>query len=79
MTPVLFDVDMGIDFDALKGKAEEALREHNDQIDEGLDKAAGFAKSKFTGHDEQIDSGVEKAKDFLNKFDDKPDTPPAAQ
>jgi ABC-type transporter Mla subunit MlaD len=68
---------MGIDFEALKGKAEEALREHNDQIEQGLDKAAGFAKSKFGGHDEQIDSGVEKAKDFLNKFDDTPDNPPA--
>ncbi|MEV7093257.1 antitoxin [Amycolatopsis sp. NPDC051045] len=68
---------MGIDFEALKGKAEEALREHNDKIEEGLDKAAGFAKSKFGGHDEQIDSGVEKAKDFLNKFDDTPDNPPA--
>ncbi|OXM71663.1 antitoxin [Amycolatopsis vastitatis] len=66
---------MGIDFEALKGKAEEALREHNDKIEEGLDKAAGFAKSKFAGHDEQIDSGIEKAKDFLNKFDDTPDTP----
>jgi ABC-type transporter Mla subunit MlaD len=66
---------MGIDFEALKGKAEEALREHNDKIEEGLDKAAGFAKSKFAGHDEQIDSGVEKAKDFLDKFDDTPDTP----
>ncbi|MEU0532282.1 antitoxin [Amycolatopsis tolypomycina] len=67
---------MGIDFEALKGKAEEALREHNDKIEEGLDKAADFAKSKF-GHEGQIDTGVEKAKDFLNKFDDTPDNPPA--
>ncbi len=77
MTAVLFNCAMGIDFDALKGKAEEALREHNDKIEEGLDKAADFAKSKFSGHDSQIDSGVDKAKDFLNKFDDTPDTPPA--
>ena len=77
MRSVLFNCRMGIDFDALKGKAEEALREHNDKIEEGLDKAADFAKSKFSGHDSQIDSGVEKAKDFLNKFDDTPDTPPA--
>ncbi|MEU4245801.1 antitoxin [Amycolatopsis sp. NPDC026612] len=68
---------MGIDFEALKGKAEEALREHNDKIEEGLDKAADFAKSKFAGHDGQIDTGVEKAKDFLNKFDDTRDNPPA--
>lgn len=68
---------MGIDFDALKGKAEEALREHGDKIEGGLDKAGDFAKSKFAGHDEQIDGGIEKAKSFLDKFDDKPDTPPA--
>jgi len=74
---VLFNCPMGIDFDALKGKAEEALREHGDKIEDGLDKAGDFAKSKFTGHDEQIDSGIEKAKSFLDKFDDKPDTPPA--
>ena len=67
---------MGIDFEALKGKAEEALREHNDKIEEGLDKAAEFAKSKIAGHDEQIDSGIEKAKSFLDKFGDKPDNPP---
>lgn len=76
MTSVRFNAPMGIDFEALKGKAEEALREHNDKIEEGLDKAAGFAKSKF-GHESQIDTGVEKAKDFLNKFDDTPDNPPA--
>ena len=74
MRTVRFNAPMGIDFEALKGKAEEALREHNDKIEEGLDKAADFAKSKF-GHDSQIDTGVEKAKDFLNKFDDTPDTP----
>jgi hypothetical protein len=72
---VRFNAPMGIDFEALKGKAEEALREHNDKIEEGLDKAADFAKSKFGGHDSQIDTGVEKAKDFLNKFDDTPDNP----
>ncbi|EMD30214.1 antitoxin [Amycolatopsis azurea] len=66
---------MGINFDELKNKATDALREHNDKIEGGLDKAADFAKSKFSGHDSQIDSGVDKAKDFLNKFDDTPDTP----
>lgn len=76
---MLFNALMGIDFDALKGKAEDALREHNDKIEQGLDKAADFAKSKFAGHDSQIDGGVEKAKDFLNKFDNTPDNPPPAQ
>ncbi|MFJ4103410.1 antitoxin [Amycolatopsis japonica] len=66
---------MGINFDELKNKATDALREHNDKIEGGLDKAADFAKSKFSGHDAQIDSGVEKAKGFINKFDDTPDNP----
>ncbi|MBE1581189.1 antitoxin [Amycolatopsis roodepoortensis] len=70
---------MGINFDELKNKATDALREHNDKIEGGLDKAADFAKSKFSGHDSQIDSGVEKAKGFINKFDDTPDTPPQNQ
>ena len=71
---------MGIDFDALKDKAQDALREHGDKIEEGLDKAADFAKSKISGHDEQIDGGVEKAKDFLGKFSgDKPEDQPPAE
>ena len=72
---------MGIDFDGLKDKAEGLLRDHNDQIEGGLDKAGDFAKSKFAGHDEQIDGGIEKAKSFLDKFDNTPDEqpPPPAQ
>ncbi|MFJ8912125.1 antitoxin [Amycolatopsis sp. NPDC102389] len=70
---------MGINFDELKNKATDALREHNDKIEGGLDKAADFAKSKFSGHDSQIDSGVEKAKGFINKFDDTPDNPQPQQ
>ncbi|MEV6897075.1 antitoxin [Amycolatopsis sp. NPDC051372] len=66
---------MGINFDELKNKATEALRDNSDKIEQGLDKAAGFAKSKTSGHDSQIDGGVEKAKDFLGKLvgTDKPD------
>ena len=72
---------MGINFDEIKNKAQDALREHGDKIEEGLDKAAGFAKSKVDGQDSKIDGGVEKAKDFLDKFSGKPgegDQPPAA-
>lgn len=70
---------MGINFDELKNKATDALREHNDKIEGGLDKAADFAKSKFSGQDSKIDSGVDKAKGFINKFDDTPDNPPQQQ
>jgi ABC-type transporter Mla subunit MlaD len=68
---------MGIDFDALKNKAQDALKQHGDKIDQGIDKAAGFAKGKIAGHDSQIDGATEKAKAFLDKFEGKPDqTPP---
>lgn len=65
---------MGINFDELKNKAADALKEHGDKIEQGLDKAGDFAKSKLAGHDEQIDGAKAKAKSFLDKFDDKPDT-----
>ncbi|QRP45688.1 antitoxin [Amycolatopsis sp. FDAARGOS 1241] len=64
---------MGINFDELKNKAADALRDNSGKIEDGLDKAAGFAKSKIHGHDSQIDGGVEKAKDFLGKLAGKPD------
>lgn len=59
---------MGINFDEIKNKATDALRENSGKIEQGLDKAAGFAKSRMSGHDAQIDGGVEKAKDFLGKL-----------
>ncbi|MFD9891024.1 antitoxin [Amycolatopsis sp. NPDC059027] len=70
-----------VNFDELKNKAQDALKEHGDKIEQGLDKAGEFAKSKFSGQADKIDGGVEKAKDFLGKFGgDKPDEqPPGGQ
>jgi hypothetical protein len=72
---------MGINFDELKNKAQAALDKHGDKIEQGLDKASGFAKSKLTGHDEQIDGVTEKAKSFLHKDDgsDQEQPPPPAR
>ncbi len=58
---------MGINFDELKNKATEALRENSGKLEQGLEKAAEFAKSKVSGHDSQIDGGIDKAKDLLGK------------
>ena len=68
---------MAIDFDALRNKAQDALKEHGDKIEHGLDKAADFAKSKVAGHDSQIDGAADKAKGLLDKLEGKPDKPPA--
>ncbi|GAB3357107.1 antitoxin [Amycolatopsis echigonensis] len=64
---------MGINFDELKNKATEALRENSGKLEQGLEKAAEFAKSKVSGHDSQIDGGVGKAKDLLGKVTGKHD------
>jgi hypothetical protein len=68
---------MGIDFDGLKNKAQDALKEHGDKIDRGLDKAADFAKSKVAGHDSKIDGAAGKAKELLGKLEGKPGRPSA--
>ncbi|GAA4542428.1 antitoxin [Amycolatopsis samaneae] len=70
-----------VNFDELKNKAQDALKEHGDKIEQGLDKAGDFAKSKFSGQSDKIEGGVEKAKDFLGKFGgDKPgEEPPREQ
>ena len=44
--------------DDLKNAAEQ----HDDQVDEGLDKAGDAAKSKVEGHDDQIDKAVDKGR-----------------
>ncbi|WP_020419477.1 antitoxin [Amycolatopsis sp. ATCC 39116] len=58
---------MGIDFNEIKKKAQEALGHNAGKIEQGLDKASGFAKSKFGQHSSKIDNVTSKAKDFLHK------------
>lgn len=53
-----------MDFDALKGKAEELLDEHGDKVEDGVEKLGEVVKEKF-GHAEQVDTVVEKIKDFV--------------
>ncbi|OZM73318.1 hypothetical protein CFN78_10720 [Amycolatopsis antarctica] len=58
---------MGINFDDIKNKAQEALGKHGDKAGQGVDKAGEFAKSKFGDHADKIDNATGKAKDYLNK------------
>ena len=41
-------------------KAKSFADEHDEQVDQGLDKAGDAAKERFAGHDEQIDGLVDK-------------------
>ncbi|WP_028934214.1 antitoxin [Pseudonocardia spinosispora] len=53
-----------MDFGSLAGKAKEMLGEHDDKVDQALEKAGEFAKSKFEGHDAQIDKVVEMGQNY---------------
>ncbi len=48
----------------LKDKAIDFAKEHDDQIDQGIDKAADAVDKATQGkHSDKIDSAAEKAKD----------------
>ena len=53
-----------VDFDSLRDKAEDFAKDHADQVDSGIDKAADLLGDKV-GHEDQIDKGAEKLKGLL--------------
>lgn len=65
---------MGL-FDDAKKKAKELAGGHEDQVDQGLDKAADYADDKTGGkYSDQIDSGKDKASEYLTGDQDNKDT-----
>jgi len=59
-------------------KAKGFLDQHDEQVDQALDKAGDFAKTRFAGHDEQIDQAVDKAQEFTGQGDTTRPAAPAA-
>ncbi|KOX20635.1 hypothetical protein ADK67_29120 [Saccharothrix sp. NRRL B-16348] len=60
---------IGDKFDDLKGKAKDALGQHGDKADEGIDKAGQFVDERTGGeHSEHIQKGTDKAKEGLDRF-----------
>jgi len=59
-------------------KAKDLLGQHDDKVDQGLDKLGEAAKGKFAGHDEQIDGLVERAQQATGEGDTTAPPPPAA-
>ncbi len=48
-------------------KAKDLLNEHNDKVDQGIDKAAELIDQKTGGqHTEQIDQAAEQAKQAMD-------------
>ncbi|HEX3791072.1 MAG TPA: antitoxin [Pseudonocardiaceae bacterium] len=59
----------GDKMDDLKDKAKEAMGQHGDQVNQGMDKAGQFVDDKTGGkHSDQIQKGVDEAKDRAQQF-----------
>jgi MT0933-like antitoxin protein len=59
-------------------KAKDLLNQHDDKVDQALDKAGEMAKERFAGHDEQIDQGVDKIQEMTGAGDTTEAPPPDA-
>ncbi|WP_300016803.1 antitoxin [Pseudonocardia sp.] len=59
-------------------KAKDLLNQHDDKVDQALDKAGEAAKERFTGHDSQIDNLVDQAQQRTGEGDTTQAPPPAA-
>jgi len=60
-------------------KAKDLISQHDDKVDQGLDKAGEAAKAKFAGHDEHIDKGVDFAQQKTGAGDTTAPPPPAPE
>ncbi len=63
--------------DTVTEKVGDAVAEHGDKIESGLDKAADFVDDKTGGkYTDKIDAATGKAKDALEKIEgDRPEGP----
>ena len=50
-------------------KAKDLLNQHDDKVDQGLDKAGEAAKGRFAGHEGHIDSAVDRAREMTGDGD----------
>ncbi len=62
-------------------KAKDLINEHDEQVDQGLDKAGELGKERFAGHDGQIDTAIGQAKQHTGEGDTTaaPPPPPPAE
>ena len=54
-----------VDFNQAKQFADQ----HDEQVDQGLDKAGEAAKGRFAGQEQHIDTGVDKAQEMTGQGD----------
>ncbi|HLS40663.1 MAG TPA: antitoxin [Ornithinicoccus sp.] len=60
--------------DNLRDKAGDAVDQHSEKIDEGIERGGEFASEKTGGkHDEHIDQGSDKLREGLDSLDGQQD------
>ncbi len=66
-------VRMGIgDF---ANRAKDFADQHDEQVDQGLERGGDMAKERFAGHDGQVDSVVDRAQQYTGDGDTAADGP----
>lgn len=50
-------------------RARDFADQHDEQVDQGLDRAGDAAKGRFAGHEGQIDSAVDRAQQYTGDGD----------
>ena len=72
---------MSMGFADFADKAKDFADQHDEQVDQGLDRAGDTAKERFAGHDEQIDTAVDRAQGYTGEGDSTaaPAAPPAPE
>jgi hypothetical protein len=58
-------------------KAKDLLNQHDDKVDQALDRAGEAAKGRFAGHEGQIDGLVDQAQQRTGAGDTTQAPPPA--
>ena len=56
-------------FSDFVNKAKDLADQHDEQVDQGLDRAGDMAKERFAGHDAQVDSVVDRAQQYTGAGD----------
>jgi hypothetical protein len=56
-------------FSDFVNKAKNLADQHDEQVDQGLDRAGDMAKDRFAGHDQHIDSAVDRAQQYTGAGD----------
>ena len=56
-------------FSDFVNKAKNLADQHDEQVDQGLDRAGDEANKRFAGHEGQVDGAVDKAQQYTGAGD----------